>query len=124
MIAIRSRYSILQCMVAKKSSTTKKKTTVAKTAPVRKRSSKKSTKRASQLKSFRLSKSETPFMTFNPNVQSLYWVILGAVAIAFTMWIMQLQADLQAAYDQIDLNTSLIDENASNLEQLSQPKTE
>lgn len=53
-------------------------------------------------KSFRVSKEKSPFMTFRITNQTLYWLVLGVVVIAFTAWIMKLQYDIQAIYDNID----------------------
>ncbi len=45
-------------------------------------------------------------MTFRVNLQTLYWLILGGVVLLFSMWILQLQSDVQKIYDQIDINTA------------------
>ncbi len=44
-------------------------------------------------------------MTFQITRQTVYWLVLGFVVILFTVWIMQLQADIQVLYDQIDATT-------------------
>jgi len=41
--------------------------------------------------------------------QSLYWLIFGAVAIVFSLWIYTLDARIRSLYDQIDINTQNID---------------
>ncbi len=46
------------------------------------------------------------FMNFRVNRETVYWVVLGAVVIIFAMWIMQLQADIQKIYDDIDASTA------------------
>jgi len=81
------------------SKTSKKRTTT-------KASTAKRTKaKRSAAKPFALQTEERPFMSFQPTVQSLYWIILGIVVIAFTVWIMKLQSDIQAIYDNIDMNS-------------------
>ncbi len=37
--------------------------------------------------------------------QSLYWIIFGAAAIAFTLWLFSLDAKVRDLYDQVDANT-------------------
>lgn len=59
--------------------------------------------------SFKLIKSDTPFLTFTPTLQTLYWAILGVVVIAFTVWMLKMQSDIQAIYDQIDQSISTSD---------------
>ena len=79
---------------AKKTTTstkvTKKPTTVKRTI------SKKRTSAAS---------SQAPFMQPKFTQESLYWIIFGAVAILFAMWIYTLDAKVRDLYDQIDANT-------------------
>lgn len=41
--------------------------------------------------------------------QSLYWLIFGAVAILFAMWVYTLDSRVRDMYDQIDMNTTNID---------------
>lgn len=68
---------------------------------------------AASAKSFAIVKEEKPFLTFRVTKETLYWVILGAVIIMFTVWIMKLQSDIQEIYDQIDTASSetlLLDE--------------
>lgn len=93
-------------MTTKKSTTLKKTTHVkaAKTQPT----SKKSTKKVPAVKSLKLSKSQTPFMTLSPSRQSLYWLILGVVVICFTAWILKLQADIDSLYNSIETNSSMV----------------
>lgn len=52
--------------------------------------------------SLRLRRDQEDFMTFRLNRESLYWIILGAVVILFTLWILQLQNDVSKLYDQIE----------------------
>lgn len=54
------------------------------------------------MRSFRLEKQREPFMQTSPTIQSLYWLILGIVVVAFAVWIYTLQAQVQDIYDQID----------------------
>lgn len=94
-------------MATKKSTkTTAKKTTKAsaarKTKPVKAPVKRKTTKKKPEMKSFRVSPRQEPFMSMSPTRQTLYWLILGLVVIAFTVWILQLQSDIQDIYDSID----------------------
>lgn len=89
----------------KNKTTTTKAPTKRKAAP-RKAAAKKTTRKSVPLTSqIGLRKEETDFMTFRITRQTLYWIVLGAVVILFTMWLMKLQADVQSLYDQIDANT-------------------
>ncbi|MDQ5932260.1 MAG: hypothetical protein QG649_345 [Patescibacteria group bacterium] len=89
----------------KNKTTTTKAPTKRKAAP-RKAAVKKTTRKSVPLTSqIGLRKEETDFMTFRITRQTLYWIVLGAVVILFTMWLMKLQADVQSLYDQIDANT-------------------
>lgn len=93
-------------MATKKPTT--KKAPAKKTAPKRP-AAKKTTKRKAQATGLRahvaLRPEETDFMTFRITRQTLYWLVLGAVVILFTLWLMKLQADIQSLYDQIDIST-------------------
>jgi hypothetical protein len=99
--------SVYTTYMATKKPTTKK-AAVKKTAPKRP-AAKKTTKKSSS-KGLRahiaLQPEETDFMTFRITRQTLYWLVLGAVVIMFTLWLMQLQADIQTLYDQIDANST------------------
>lgn len=90
-----------------------KKSTVKK-APVKRPAAKKRTASKSVAASnvstnrlVNLVRDEESFMTFRVNRETFYWVILGVVVIAFSMWIMKLQSDIQSIYDQIDYTTSV-----------------
>ncbi len=88
--------------------TTSKKSTTRKSAstPVKKTKKRAAAKPAQRkndtMQSFKLSKSDTPFMTFSPTKQTLYWTIFGIVVVTFSLWIFKIQADVNAIYDQID----------------------
>jgi|GEM_PF-1006905 len=104
-------------MATKKTTTsTKSRATKAKKpAAARTTKSRKAAPRKKQVRteSFKLSRNDRPFLSFNPTIQTVYWIILGVVVIAFTAWIMKLQADINTIYDQIDANDSfVIDEPA------------
>jgi hypothetical protein len=55
-----------------------------------------------KMQSFKLAPREQPFLSLNPTVQTIYWAVIGAVAIVFTTWIMTLQAQIHNIYDSID----------------------
>ena len=94
-------------MATKKKSTTTK-APAKKSAPkTRKAAPKKRQSRRSLLRSHvGLQAEQTEFMTFRITKQTLYWLVLGAVVILFTVWLTQLQADIQSLYDQIDANNT------------------
>lgn len=46
------------------------------------------------------------FMSFTPTLETLYWLVLGVIIIIFTIWIMNLQANIQNIYDQININNA------------------
>jgi hypothetical protein len=57
-------------------------------------------------------------MTFRVTKQTVYWLVLGAVVILFSTWILRLQADIQSIYDSID--AAQAEESISIIE--AQPK--
>jgi hypothetical protein len=92
------------------------KTTAKKTVAPRKTSSKtvKTTVKAPSKKqreiehrSFRPSKENTPFMTFQFTKQSLYWLILSVLVLGLGAWVMYLNIQIQNIYDQVEMNTYL-----------------
>ena len=84
--------------MATKKTTTKK--TPAKKSTVKRKSAK--TSAPSVLSSVRLERETRPFMTFSITRETVYWLVLGAVVILFTIWLMRLQMNIQALYDDID----------------------
>ena len=48
---------------------------------------------------------DSEFFTFRLTKQTVYWLVLGAVVIMFTLWLTKLQSDIQTLYDQIDAST-------------------
>ncbi len=93
--------------MATKKSTSKK-------APTKKKSTVKRSKAqsSSALGSVRLQPETQPFMTFQLTKETVYWLVLGAVVILFTIWLMRLQMDIQTLYDDID---------ATNLSEATNP---
>lgn len=89
---------ILLGMATKKTTTTKRKQPA------------KSSRRAKapQVRSFRVAPENAPFLTFKLTKQTLYWLVLSAVVIAFTLWILKLQSDIQDIYNSIDASNSTI----------------
>lgn len=72
----------------------------------KKSAAKKSTakKASSKVSLISLQREQQDFMSFNITIQTVYWLILGAIVILFTMWILQVQADIEEIYNQIDAN--------------------
>lgn len=97
-------------MATRKSTT--KKAPVKKASTPRKSAAKKSSakKSASSRVSLRnqigLRPEESSFFTFRITKQTLYWLVLGAVVIMFTLWLTKLQSDIQDLYDQVDASTA------------------
>lgn len=86
---------------------TKKKPTTRKTAPkktVAHKKQKSSSARRGIRRHLRIQPDTGEFMTVKFTTQTLYWLVLGAIVILFTLWLMQLQANIQSIYDQIDAN--------------------
>ncbi len=92
-------------MATKKTTTKKapaKKKPVSKTTVKKVSKSTKST--SSRIPSIQPEKED--FMTLRVNRETVYWAVLGGVVILFGLWIMQLQADIQSIYDDIDANNA------------------
>ena len=94
-----------------KKSTKPAKSTKAKVAKAQP-AAKKRTQKAPAVRSLKLSKSQTPFMTMSPSRQSVYWLILGVVVIGFAAWILKLQSDIDSLYNSISANDYTIVEPA------------
>lgn len=82
------------------------KKTTSKKAPTKKKSTVKrasaKAQSSSRLSAVRLQPETKPFMTFQLTKETVYWIVLGAVVILFTIWLMRLQMDIQSLYDDID----------------------
>lgn len=90
---------------AKKSTTTKKPATAKKPAS---RAGAKRPKK-STVRSLRPAPESEAFFVFRLSRQTIYWIVLGVIVVAFASWIYKLQSDIQAIYDQID-QTVLIEQ--------------
>lgn len=106
---------------APKKATTAKKTPVKKTSvkktPVKKavtkaKSASTHTKKSTNaaLRSFRPSPSTEPFFTFKATRQTAYWLVLSVIVVALAAWVLQLSAQVQSMYDQIEENSMNIEE--------------
>ena len=98
-------------MVAtKKRSTPSNKTAakrpVAKKAASRPRATAVRVSKKPSMQSFKLARQDQPFLSLNPSVQTLYWTVIGVIAIVFTTWILTLQSQIYKIYDQIDVANS------------------
>lgn len=85
--------------------TTKKKS-AAKATPERKVAERPAKKHV--LRSFKQASEPTPFLTFQPTRQTVYWLILSALVLGLGMWVMYLDAKVQDIYNQIDMNNSTL----------------
>jgi len=96
-----------------KATKTTKKAAPRKAAPSRKNRtttktvtrSKKAT--SADARSLRLIKDSKPFMSGSFSRETAYWIILGVVVIAFTLWITELQSDINEIYDSIDSSSTI-----------------
>ena len=78
----------------------------------KKRTAKKaSSKRASkrELRSFKVARSNRPFMSFQVTDQTVYWAVIGVLVIALGVWVTYLQVKINEIYDQVDANSYEID---------------
>lgn len=90
-------------MATKKAPATKK--TPIKKAPTRKPAATKTTVKKTQkpvMRSFKRTTETEPFMTFRLTRQTLYWLIIAVMVVGFSVWIISLQRDIMALYDQVD----------------------
>jgi hypothetical protein len=82
------------------------KKTTSKKAPTKKKSTVKrasaKTRSTAVLGPIRIQPETQEFMTFRLTKETVYWLVLGAVVILFTIWLMRLQMDIQALYDDVD----------------------
>ena len=94
-----------------KTSSAKPKTTTTKKAPAKTAPEKKAVARKTPVsknhkntdyESFQLATETEDFMTVRLNMQTIYWIILGIISIAFAWYTMSLTMSINDLYDQID----------------------
>ena len=94
-----------------KTSSAKTKTTTTKKAPAKNAQAKKVVARKTpvskkqkkaEYESFQLATETEDFMTVRLNRQTVYWLILGVISIAFAWYTMSLTMSINDLYDQID----------------------
>ena len=94
-----------------KTSSAKPKTTTTKKAPVKKAPAKKAVARKTPVsknhkntdyESFQLATETEDFMTVRLNMQTIYWLILGVISIAFAWYTMSLTMSINDLYNQVD----------------------
>ena len=94
-----------------KTSSPKTKTTTTKKAPAKNAQAKKAVARKTPVsknhkntdyESFQLATETEDFMTVRLNMQTIYWIILGIISIAFAWYTMSLTMSINDLYDQID----------------------
>lgn len=61
----------------------------------------KKVKKVAPLKSFRLSKEPTPFVSFRVTDQTIYWSILLILILILALWVLQLQINLSDILNQV-----------------------
>lgn len=90
------------------------KTSKAKSKPAATRATKKSpakkpvARKASAASSRGTSTGTKEFMTPRFTIQTIYWLIIAALFLAFGLWILTLQMQIHRMYDRIELNQSMI----------------
>ena len=87
-------------MATKKKPTTKKTATKTTKRPATKRTTR--AKKNEEMRSFRVYKETEPFFSFRVNKQTIYWLVIAVIAIAFTAWILKFQSDINDIYNQIE----------------------
>jgi len=68
------------------------------------------TKKVAPLQSFKLSKADRPFFTFALTQQTLYWAIISGAVLALGLWIVTIQVNVNNIYDQIEMNSTLLED--------------
>jgi hypothetical protein len=58
-------------------------------------------KKVAPLKSFRLSKEPTPFVSFRVTDQTVYWSILLILILILALWVLQIQINISDVLNQI-----------------------
>lgn len=90
-------------MATKKKST---KSTPTKAAvprkPARKPASRTRSVAAPAMRSGKLHRSNRRFMDFDITEQTIYWLIIGIAVVALAGWVLSMQVQLNAIYDEID----------------------
>ena len=89
-----------------KTKTTTTKKTPAKNAPAKKAVARKTPvskkRKKAEYESFQLATETEDFMTVRLSKQTVYWLILGVISIAFAWYTMSLTMSINDLYDQID----------------------
>lgn len=62
--------------------------------------------KSAELRSFAPTGEAVPFFTFRPTMQTIYWLILGALVLTLGFWVIHLNTQVQEIYNQIDANSS------------------
>ena len=79
-----------------------KKTSTKKSTPKKKLAAKRTSAKSAQSRLVALTPETGEFMTFRLTRQTVYWLVLGAVVLLFSIWILRLQSDVQSIYDKIE----------------------
>lgn len=91
------------------------KKTTSKKAPAKKRSS---ATKTSKVRSFHVAPPDRPFLTFVFTTQSFYWVLIGASVLAVGIYVATLQIRVNSLYDQLDINSSQVEMNETEINKL------
>ena len=59
-------------------------------------------------RSFKKARRAEPFFTFEFTQQTVYWLILGLLVIGLGAWVMTLNMKVQAIYDQVEQDSTLV----------------
>lgn len=82
------------------------------------KTTKRTTKKTVRKTTSRPARSAKPaeFLSFQPSMQTFYWLILGILVIALAFWVLTLSIKIQRVYDQIDQQSALMDGSGSSKE--------
>lgn len=100
---------------SKTTSTKRKTTTTKKAAPKKKTTAKRApaktttkarrkTAATTSKQSFKLQRSDEPFISLKVTIQTLYWLILAGAVLLLGIWVLDISQKVQSIYDEIDSN--------------------
>ena len=64
---------------------------------------KRSTKKTVKMQSFKVAKSPKKFVSFKVTEQTIYWLVLLALIMALTIWILNVQMDATRAIEALNI---------------------
>lgn len=52
----------------------------------------------------RAAQTQSSFMAVRPSIETVYWIVLGAVVIALAAWVLHLTTQIDNLYNQVEIN--------------------